>query len=378
MKPIDTGSACIRAPFSDYINMLKPDVPRQLVSESSFSNIEMLASLVPGCLAFSTFGFECPLGVDGAEADFLFSLRKDNSGPAILSGRMPQHDFDPSLLAIPQWSQVRRFGTLWDSPPSPIFDGMDDVWMEFEVASAHAAQNVRAPSIFFRPCRSASKTHAWNPEDALEQIATVFAQLKGRRPPDACTRNWMRCLERLPRLTALFQVGIMIARSDSNTLRMCILTEGPESLRTLLRDIGWSGDFGGLDPMLHRLEPLFDRLSLHMDLGEEISGKIGIECQFPERKSPAREPRWRPFLDFLTGEGLCRAAKRDALIQYPGYRETELATCPAPLQRVAYRHFPLYRSFFVRSIYHIKLVMEPPGKWSAKAYLGVNHLWKAR
>jgi hypothetical protein len=376
MKRKDMDSVKIRVPFSDYINLLKPDVPRQLVSEQSLSNIGKVTSLIPGCLAFSTFGFECPLGVDEAEADFLFSLRKNNGGPAILSGQYPQHDFDPSLFDIPQWSQVRRFGKLWNSPPSPIFDGIDDVWMEFDVASARAPQNIKAPSIFFAPCRSASATRVWKLENALEQLGTIFTHLKGRHPPDACIRNWKCCFESLRNPTAVFQVGVMIARLDSNTLRMCILTDNIESLKSLLRNFDWPGDFSGLDPILKTIQPFFDHLRLHIDLGEEMSGKIGIECQFPERKSPQKEPLWFPFLDFLVGEGLCRTAKRDALIQYPGYRETGTDICPPPLQRIANRLFPLYRSFFVRSIYHVKLVMEPSGIWSAKAYLGVNHLWK--
>jgi hypothetical protein len=36
----------------------------------------------------------------------------------------------------------------------------------------------------------------------------------------------------------------------------------------------------------------------------------------------------------------------------------------------------LYRSFFVRSIYHVKLAYDGSARWEAKVYLGVDHLWK--
>ena len=124
----------IVSPFSHYLDLLKHDLPDELISDVSFSKIRKMASQVPGALAFSAFGFECRMGDREPAADFLFSLLKNNSGPEILSGELPENDFDTVLFSIPQWKQVRCFGEQWANPPDPLYAGIDDVWLEFDVS----------------------------------------------------------------------------------------------------------------------------------------------------------------------------------------------------------------------------------------------------
>ena len=80
----------ISTPFSHYLDLLKHDLPDELISDVSFSKIRKVASQVPGALAFSAFGFECRMGDREPAADFLFSLQKNNSGPEIFSGKLPE------------------------------------------------------------------------------------------------------------------------------------------------------------------------------------------------------------------------------------------------------------------------------------------------
>lgn len=379
MNYSNASPATIQTSFADYLEMLEPDVPTQLVAESCFTRIKELASHLPGFLAFSPFGFECPLGEDEAEADFLFSLQACNSGHLLLAGEMKEHDFDKSLFKIPQWSRARRFGELWANPPDPLFSGIDNVWMEFDLASAPITQDAYAPSFFCAPFKSLSDIQIdhLGVDEALNVLATVFLKLNDSYPPAACLQQWKHCLEILPNIRSLYEVGFMIARPDSNTLRLCIVFTKWHTLKVLLHGLGWSGDFRNLDSFFKRLNTFFDHFTLHIDLGKTIGGKIGIECMFPYLGWPVGEQRWSSFLDLLTGEGLCRTIKRNALRQYPGYRATNMHACPIPLKNIAYRQFPLYRSFFVRIIYHIKLVLDASGEWQAKAYIGINHYWKS-
>lgn len=378
MNEMKASTSAIQTSFWDYLEMLKPDVPAHLVSKSSFPRIRNLVTRLPGCLAFTPFGFECPLGDDAAEADFLFTLLKINSGPAILSGQQKGHNFDTSLLRIPQWRRVRRFGELWADPREPSFAGIDDVWMEFDIASVSAAHDVNAPSIFFGPFWSFRKPGLILPgaDEAAQFLVTAFVHLNDRWPAEASIRNWKHCLEILPCMGILFQVGFMIARPDSNMLRMVVAVDDANTLKTFLNGVGWPGDFRNLEPVLENLSSFGLSFSLNLDVGETISGKIGIECRFPRRLAPTQEPRWFTFLDYLTGEGLCRPEKRNALLQYSGCIETDMHACPIPLRKMASRHFPLYRSFFVRIISHVKLVLDVSGEWKAKAYLGIKHFWK--
>jgi hypothetical protein len=226
--------------FSHYLDLLKPDLPNELISDDSFSKIRKLASQVPGALAFSAFGFECHLGARKPAADFAFSLQKNNSGPEILSGKFPEHDFDATLFSIPQWNQVRCFGEQWADPPDPLYAGIDDVWLEFDV-SAPSAQGGKVPSLFFAPFHTRERRHgkAPDPEEGLRLLETVFFCLKGRTPEPSAALNWKKCLEILPRLPDLFQVGLIIARSDSDTLRLCILAPGGEAVKRFLSHLGW-------------------------------------------------------------------------------------------------------------------------------------------
>ena len=131
-----------------------------------------------------------------------------------------------------------------------------------------------------------------------------------------------------------------------------------------------------LQPTLQDISPWFDSLALHLDVAEELSPKIGIECKFLKRRSPDREPLWHDFLGFLVERGLCLYEKREALLEFPGYSPTDTDICPFPLKQLADQLEMLYQSFFVRTIYHIKLVYDEKSGWEAKAYLGVNHIWK--
>jgi hypothetical protein len=367
----------IVSPFSHYLDLLKHDLPDELISDVSFSNIRKMASQVPGALAFSAFGFECRMGDREPAADFLFSLQKNNSGPEILSGKLPESDFDTDLFSIPQWRQVRCFGEQWADPPEPLYAGIDDVWLEFDVSDP-SGQAGKAPSLFFAPFHATRDLHGKDPDpnEGLRLLETVFFWLKGRAPGVSATRGWKKCLEILPRVPDLFQVGLMIARSDSDTLRMCIQAPDGVAVKRILSRLGWPGNYSTLDDILKKIAPFFDRLCLHVDVGADISGKIGIECKFPHRRDSSREPLWYPFLDFLLETGLCLPAKRSGLLAYPGYRSTNMDMCPPPLARMADHLYPLYKSFFVRTLYHVKLVFRENGELEAKAYLGINHLWK--
>ncbi len=364
-------------PFSNYLDLIRPDIPESLISTAAFSQIQEFASRLPGLLAFSTFGFECRLGNRDAEADFLFSLHKNNSGPQILSGNLPKHDFDASVFEIPQWRQVRHFGRQWLYPPSPLFSGIDDVWLEFDLCKS-PAHGSHAPSLFMAPFIDFSPRdqEALDLTDGLNIIQTIFEWLTGQKPDRRALSNWQKCLEILPSLRLLFQMGFMLARPQVDKLRMCIIAKDHQIARQYLRHIQWPGNICSVMPMLEQLSALFDVLYLHIDAGESISAKLGIECKFPKRKGPAREPRWFPFLDFLVDQGLCLAEKREGLLAFPGYRVTDRHTCLQPLRERIEKLQWSHTSFFVRTLYHIKLVYHVDQSWEAKGYLGIDHLWK--
>jgi hypothetical protein len=363
--------------FAAYLDLLKPGIPEELISNRAFSDIRDLAAGVPGALAFSTFGFECPLTDGTARADFLFSLRKDNAGPEILAGRLPEHDFDEKLRTGTEWSRLCAFGDYWADSPSPSARGMDDVWLEFDISSP-SELSARVPGLFMAPFIRIpdSEQAAMAGKEPLELLETVFCHVRGRKPSDAALDNWRKAMSILPLPRHLFQMGIMVGRSDSDTLRLCLLARNHEVTGRYLSHMDWPGDFSLLAPVLEQLSGIFEMLYLHVDAGTETGSKIGIECKFPGRRGPSREPRWFAFLDLLTGMGLCHPAKKRGLLQFPGHAKTPVNASPGPLRTLAQRLFPLYRSYFVRTLYHVKLVFDENRFSEAKAYLGIDHAWK--
>ena len=365
------------AALDQYLNLVKADIPSALLSQEAFATVHRLCTRLPGALAFSTFGFECRLGKIEADADFLASLSSDNSGPDILSGKLPAHDFALEFFKHPVWKRVREFGRMWAAPPSPLYRCMDDIWLEFDT---HIPSEAQLPSLFFGPFdkidRDNPSAASHSREDMLTLLESVYACTMGKAPTPSMSRQWRKCIEVLPWPKALFQVGIMAARPGSDRLRMCVVFPSTDTLTDYLESVGWPGDMGVVKPMLKTMSGWFEQFPLHLDVSDEVSPKIGIECKFLKRRSPDREPKWIEFLDFLIGRDLCLPIKRDALLAYPGYAPTNPNACPKPLERMIEQLEMRYRSFFVRTIYHVKLTYEKTHGWEAKAYLGVNHIWK--
>lgn len=377
MSPRPPGQPKQKGVFLDqYLDLVLPHLRESLVSAVSKNSIKRLSSNIPGPLAFSAFGFECRLGEHAGKTDFLISLTRDNGGPDILAGSLSEHNFSPTFTRNSHWKKIRSFGEFWANPSNSIAAGIDDVWLEFDL---HAPHPIPVPSLFFSPLQNltnANRGH-WGTEKLLRLMETVYPMLNGRLPSPVMVQQWRRSIEAVPLLKNLFQTGFMISRSDGKAIRFCILLPLDKPLKKVLLTAGWPGDPKKLVPMLETLAPFFSTVTLHLDVGEEIPPKIGFEFKFPRRPGPEHEKRWHPFLLRLQEAGLCSGEECAALLEFPGYEQTNPDTCPYPLAHMIRRVSPSHRSFFVRTIYHIKLVFHGGGSWEAKVYLGVNHLWKA-
>jgi hypothetical protein len=112
---------------------------------------------------------------------------------------------------------------------------------------------------------------------------------------------------------------------------------------------------------LHPLLVEADRLHLSLDLGEDISPRVGIEVSFP--RQPDRDPRWRRLLDRLVAARLCSPEARDAALAWPGQDSlwSAAARWPAGPGVAATR--------CVRCLSHVKLLCDHRQPVRAKAYL---------
>lgn len=277
--------------LAQYLDLIRPHIPEGLVSKESYSDIRRIALHIPGALAFSTFGFECRLGALETDADFLFSLHSDNSGPDILAGKLPDNDFPPEFFDYPVWNRIRDFGRLWADPPSPLYENLDDVWLEFDI---HTFPEALLPSIFFGPLdnfeRDGPGLNQFKTEELMALIESVYACTRGRSPGATMIREWQNCIEILPRLKALFQVGIMLGRPTANGIRICVSVPSGKAVTEYLKATDWPGDVDALQPILQKISPWFDSLALHLDVSDKLSPGTGGERVLGSEPYLERDP----------------------------------------------------------------------------------------
>ena len=355
------------------------NVPPELISPSSFSDIRSAARVLPAALAYNTFGFECRLGEESPRADFLVHA-KAAWGRDSLAGLNPTSSLPENLMDDPIWQRVQAFGACWADPASPLYGSLDNVWLEFDVDGAPPV--IPIPSVFFAPRPSGqegARGVAFEPnlDGYITTIETVIQLLSGNELAPRKLEMLSDCFRALSSVEHVFQVGLMLSRG-ADTLRLCITIGSVERAVEYLAGVGWPCSEADVLGVLEPIASLVDRVYLDIDVGETVHRKIGLECYFDGNIQPKTEPRWDLFLDSLVRDGLCTADKRDALLAYPGYvdENAEGITWPRALRRASHLLGGRSLSTFIRSLHHVKVVYQSGEGLEAKAYLAVNHHWQ--
>ena len=307
----------------------------------------------------SRFGFECRLGNQEPDCDFL-----------VRTGAQPE-----------EWPAFARYAAGQSSSPwagiSALFDArirpaLKNLWLEYDFA---AVDNAPLPSVFFG-------TDALISGADIADAARGIGFLRGRPLPPEAKRTLQDIVAALPKKTKLFQAGIMCSRAES-PLRVCLL--GPEfipgspsengSLRDFLAAIHWPADPSPVAERLQAFAPLLDHVALDLDIRDDGSliPKLGLEIY----QSPATTPvhRIAALVSQLTSSNLCTPEKADGLLAWNGLSHERLHPDLWPKSLVAARALRGggQYSTFCRWLHHIKLVYEPRQPMTAKSYLAVSH-----
>jgi hypothetical protein len=307
----------------------------------------------------SRFGFECRLGEQEPDCDFL-----------VRTGAQPE-----------EWPAFARYAAGQSSSPwaeiSALLDArirpaLKNLWLEYDFA---AANNASLPSVFFG-------TDALISGAEIEDAARGIGILRGRSLPPQAKRTLQGIVAALPKKTKLFQAGLMCSRAES-PLRVCLL--GPEfipnsasenhSLRDFLAAIHWPADPSPVAERLQAFAPLLDHVALDLDIRDDGSliPRLGLEIY----QNPATTPvhRIAALVSQLTSLNLCTAEKADGLLAWNGLSHERLHPDLWPKSLVAARTLRGggQYSTFCRWLHHIKLVYEPRQPLTAKSYLAVSH-----
>jgi hypothetical protein len=334
--------------MADYLKIVIPHLHPDLVTPTALSHIQPLAQILP---ASSMAGFECRLGPDRSAVDFQICL------PCLARG-LPE-----SFLTVPAWQFLQDFYQHWASPNSSLHQEIEDVGLEFDVSEQ--LPQVPIPCIFWKFDRETGI----DAEGLMQTIAML------QQPISPLLESNLRlCVDSLPAGAIVSHLGAMLSRSIQ-AVRVNVKGISPDRLSDYLRQIGWIAPTDTFSTLTSTLSRFFDSILLSFDVGDTLLPRIGLEC-FLEQQ-PDCTPRWELFLDYLIEQELCSPAKKNALLNWPGFSHKSSHPDLWPSNISFGDRFLGSRaiSLFSRWINHIKLVYQPGMPLEAKGYLGFSHGW---
>jgi hypothetical protein len=349
----------------------------KLVSSEALFHISQIANLLPTLPIVSEAGFECHLGSSTPRTDFLAAFTTLNQGRGALVDGC--ESLASLVCANAVWRRVHDFCTHWADRKSPLYENVDNVWLEFDLDGQPS--EVPEPSFFFGPRgirgeeekpsvpNGISRENNWVTDEALRLLLGNFL-------PDQVKQKLLTCFESLPPGGEVFQIGVMLPRkSESQAVRLCV--EGITNEQTLeyLGNIGWLGSLNELSCLFSELSSFVDVIRLNFAVENIVFPKIGLECYF--HKQPQNSPKWRLFLDYLVKNKLCTLEKANALLNWSGYSEEKFyqELWPSSFAKASAFVCPNTKSTIVRLLHHIKIVYQPNQPLQAKAYLWFGHRW---
>jgi hypothetical protein len=355
-------SIAINNSLANYLKLLQPKISPHLIAPQYWHNIETVARVLPSAIT-TFFGFECRLGIEKAHADFLICADAQELGRKILANDQYSITLPADLYAHPVWQQIHNFSEQWNNQDSPLYDGINNIWLEFDIDESPVS--IPVPSCFFGP------QAIYSGSDSQWTINTALKLLQNRDVPQVIATKLLNCFELLPDDAYIFQIGVMLARK-SDLVRVCIRNISPEEILKYLAALNWSGSIDALHQTLNKLSSYATRIDLDIDIGESILPKIGLECYLD--KQPKFEPKWQLFLDYLTEVGFCTSQKRDSLLAYPGYIRGKQSPdfFPNNLERISSFLGSGYEGVFFKGLHHIKVTYQESASLEAKAYLYIN------
>lgn len=360
-------NSVINNSLTDYLKVLRPKISEQLISTKNWSNINSVARFLPSGIT-SFFGFECRLGIKEARADFLICADTNGAGRQILANndnyliKLPE-----LLLSDPIWNNIHKFSKDWNRETSPLYERVNNVWLEFDVD--RAVTDIPLPSCFFGPepiHSTSSSSNLSHPQRWITQNALKL--LIDRDISPQVESQLFKCIDLLPSEAFVFQIGVMLSRK-SDLIRICLRNITPQEILEYLRKIDWKGSFEQLELLLNQISDLTQRIDLDIDVGENVKSKIGLECYL--NRQPKFEPRWKNFLDYLVEKQLCLSEKRDSLLAYPGYiRQKDYRDLwPGNLLKLSQILGTEYERIFFTGLHHIKITYQESKILEAKGYL---------
>jgi hypothetical protein len=356
-----------------YLEANRPYFPAALVPAEALERMRPVAGVLP---PVANVAIECRLQAGAGNVDFIPQFVQRGGSGRKLAGYRP----DDAI-----WGRVGRFCEAWggekgrgtqgnsgelggtqEEEGARLGEVFHAIWLEFDMGAVEG--EVPKPSIFVGFAGVGDLAY-------YQGLAeTSVGLLQGELLTAGFRGNLAACFAHLPAPANLFSIGLMLARQYDRA-RVCIGRLPPAHLRSYLEGIGWPGSLHEVEQLAAVLSPLVDEYGLALDVGERITGKLGIECYLYEN-NPQKEPRWGQLLDYLVEVGQCAPEKKEALLGWPGRQLHGLTPVEAAeLRSVAHSLPPRNQNLLTRRISHLKVVLEPGRPMETKGYLELSHVW---
>jgi len=350
----------------EYLNTTSHNIPDNIISSENLSQIRKLAGLFSkGTTSF--FGFETRLGSTDASSDYLFAVSSKNMERDALM-RFLKYEIPDDLKNKSEWRNLFNFTMKWSDSESDIYKNVLGLWLEFDTAKL--SENYEIPNVFLQIRKTRIDTY----EDEQKfkwVILQALPLLTGESLPKKIEENLINALKKLPKETSLIHVGTMLSRKAYG-VRIVINRIKPEQIIPYLKSIGYNSETSELNQTINEISKYSSRLILHINIGEKIDSKVGIECSFAEDKYHLQN-EWKNLFDYLENKGLCIREKREALLDFPGVAQENDDEFNFETYMVAPKiDHNNYSSALVRYLSHIKIVYKPNEGFEAKAYPGVR------
>lgn len=247
-------------------------------------------------------------------------------------------------LRITQRSQARRVAERFFFPcfPVSLLDGekeeaapVSSLWLEFDFSREAGLYPVPVLCAGLRDRVAPDWVAGW-----------LLPRLCGRPLAERQRGLVELCCQAIPPEARLLYAFSLLARGRGE-VRLEILGLDAEGILRYLRETA-----PHTEAAVSEILPLFagtERLHVSLDIGEQISSRVGVEGSF--QRLPHREPGWQELFGRLVAAGLCSPEKRDAVFAWPGHDSFRNGL------------------FCVRSLSHVKVVSCSGRQPEAKVYL---------
>ncbi|MDD3852440.1 MAG: hypothetical protein PHD40_02140 [Syntrophomonadaceae bacterium] len=327
------GSVYINGNIKQYLDGIGTTLPLEIISQETRQKIDRIAVCFKD-FAASEYIMETSLTSEIAQVDFSLRVLTEEK-ECLLNGL--QSSYFASMAGDDSWIRVADFIKHWSND-------IEDIWLEMDYDEYD--QQIPQPCFFFNASQIKSGSVidfdllllSLKPLLENEQLKTI--------PP-----NIQFVMQQLPSEVGLFQVGMMLARTNDQ-VRIFTAELSREQTQDYLSRIGWVGSFSRLNDLFELVDQYSDgQYILDFDVSSQgVSKKIGINFGL------GKNQMLLSFLENLEEHQLCTDVKKRGVMAWSGSEGCYLG--------------PEYGfTAIIKDISHFKVSLLPEEELGVKAYL---------